>query len=159
MLVTRHALTIAIAVLVAGCTASAPTPPTNESSAPANASTTPTVAASSSASPFACPSGDGSRFGAPGPEYRQDARDCLWNAYAQGRPSVFNTTGYTIEGARYTWTLAVNSDGSISAIRGLVEPRTFLCRTLTKEPKEGDPSKYGFRLTDCGAGVSFVNVP
>jgi len=153
--VTRHALTIAIAVLVVGCTTSAPTPQATQSSA----STTPTIAASSSASPFTCPSGDGTRFGAPGPEYRQDARDCLWNAYAQGRPSVFNTTGYTIEGARYTWTLTVNSDGSISAIRGLVEPRTFLCRTLTKEPKEGDPSKYGFRLTDCGAGVSFVNVP
>lgn len=72
---------------------------------------------------------------------------------------MFATTGTTVEGARYNWRLTVRSDGTVQAVRELIDPRSFECKTLEKQPKDGDPTKFGFRLADCGAGVPFVNVP
>ena len=122
---------------------------------------TPTAAPSAStpARPLPCPTGGATIFGAAGPDYRQDARDCIWTAYTTKRSAVFTTSGVTVEGARYTWMLTVNSDGNIAAARELVDPRTFLCRSMEKSPKESDPAKFGFRLTGCSPDVPFVNVP
>jgi len=106
-----------------------------------------------------CPRGDATLLGAAASGYRHDARDCLWSAYVNRQSTLFTTTGTTIEGARYNWTLTVRVDGTVAAVRELIDPRTFECKKLEKQPKEGDPTKFGFRLTDCGAGVPFVNVP
>lgn len=121
------------------------------------------AAPSASPSPLAavreCPRGDATLLGAAGSGYRQDARDCLWSAYVSRQPAQFTTTGTTIEGARYNWTLTVRVDGTVAAVRELIDPRPFECKKLEKQLKEGDPTKFGFRLTDCGAGVAFLNVP
>ena len=104
-----------------------------------------------------CPAGDTGRLDGSG--YVAAARDCLWQSYSAGTPARFVSTGYTVEGARFTWTLTINPNRTVTARRDFVQPTTVVCRTLEREPREAQPTLYAFNLSDCVPTGAVVRIP
>jgi hypothetical protein len=104
--------------------------------------------------------GSGASFDATG-------RDCIWNAYENGRAARWTLRSYTIEGDPIPTTLLFRPEGQIGLVvtrdtsadkfGGVGNQRvfTYRCVTMTKVPYSGDISRYNFRLTNCtGDGPS-----
>lgn len=91
--------------------------------------------------------------------YNHEARECLWQSYIARQPAVFVSTGYTIEGMRYTWTLTVDRDGRVSAQRDLVQPVSLVCTKLEREPRDADPAQFVLSLSGCDREGAIVRIP
>ena len=97
--------------------------------------------------------------------YEAAGRDCVWDAYSQGRSLKWVVTRQTIEGDAIPRTLTVAS-GSIQATldnrpdryggqdRGV---QTWRCSSIAKHTVSSDGSRYDFYLSGCsGPGASMT---
>ena len=99
--------------------------------------------------------------------YDAIGRECIWNAYENGRAARWTLRSYTIEGDPIPTTLlfqpaggiglVVTRDTSADKFGGVGNQRifTYRCGTMTKVPRRDDISRYSFMLTNCtGDGPS-----
>ena len=102
-----------------------------------------------------------------GTSFDTTGRECIWDAYVNGREARWTLRTYTIEGDPIPTTLlfrpaggiglVVTRDTSADKFGGVGNQRvfTYRCGTMTKVPNGGDISRYSFRLTNCtGDGPS-----
>jgi hypothetical protein len=106
-----------------------------------------------------------------GSSYDATGRECVWNAYANGREARWTLRSYTIEGDPIPTTilfrpaggigLVVTRDTSADKYGGVGNQRvfTYRCGTMTKTTRGDDVSRYDFTLTNCGGDGSSTSVP
>lgn len=98
-----------------------------------------------------------------GTGYSPEKRDCLWQAWEQGRRAWFASTAYGIEGGERTRTIRVAGSGIVELFDGdrpSPDARLTVCRGLEQVagPAE-EPNRYSFRLTGCGGGTHDIMTP
>ena len=98
-------------------------------------------------------------------------RDCIWNAYQNGRAARWTLRSYTIEGDPIPVTLVFRPEGRIGLVvtrdtsadkfGGVGNQRvfTYRCNTMTKVPHGGDNSRYSFMLTNCTGDGPSITIP
>jgi hypothetical protein len=103
--------------------------------------------------------------------YDASGRDCIWNAYENGRAARWTVRSYTIEGDPIPTTLlfrpaggiglVVTRDTSADKFGGVGNQRvfTYRCGTMTKVPYGGDIPRNGFMLTKCTGDGASITVP
>ena len=103
--------------------------------------------------------------------YDASGRDCVWNAYENGRAARWTLRSYTIEGDPIPTTLlfqpaggiglVVTRDTSADKFGGVGNQRlfTYRCATVRKLARRDDISRYGFMLLNCTGDGPSTSVP
>lgn len=106
-----------------------------------------------------------------GTSFDTTGRDCIWNAYENGRAARWTLRSYTIEGDPIPTTLLFRPEGRIGLVvtrdtsadkfGGVGNQRvfTYRCGTITKVPYGGDISRYGFMLSNCTGDGPSITIP
>jgi hypothetical protein len=106
-----------------------------------------------------------------GTSFDATGRECIWNAYANGRAARWTLRSYTIEGDPIPTTLLFQPAGGIGLVvtrdtradkfGGVGNKRifTYRCGTMTRVPAGGDVSRYSFMLTNCTGDGPSTTIP
>lgn len=97
-----------------------------------------------------------------GEGYRTEMRDCLWQAWQEGRRAWLASTAYGIEGGERTQTIRVAGPGLVELYTGerpSPQARLTVCQGLEQVAYADEPGRYGFRLTGCGGGTHEITTP